>query len=171
MGNPLHLKSLNHISLVVSVRNWNTLVAVEDPENLPKKGEINLKDNHISFQVFVMTHVPENVLASLLSTSYQSRLSGHLGFSRFIHEEFNIFEVAKHVVDLCAAPGSWSQVLSCKLYLPAKLSQDSRLWKSKVVLQLAPSLQQQPFKIIECQKQILGVGFSKDCRLSSLRLD
>ncbi|XP_065869138.1 uncharacterized protein [Euphorbia lathyris] len=62
------------------------------------------------------------------------------------------------------------QVLSCKLYLPAKLSQDSRLWKSKVVLQLAPSLQQQPFKIIECQKQILGVGFSKDCRLSSLRL-
>ncbi|XP_065869135.1 uncharacterized protein [Euphorbia lathyris] len=40
------------------------------------------------------------------------------------------------------------QVLSCKLYLPAKLSQDSRLWKSKVVLQLAPSLQQQPFKII-----------------------
>ncbi|XP_065846964.1 uncharacterized protein [Euphorbia lathyris] len=75
----------------------------------------------------------------------------HLGFSRFIHEEFNIFEVAKHVVDLCAAPGGWSQVLSCKLYLPAKLSQDSRLWKSKVVLQLAPSLQQQPFKIIGCR--------------------
>ncbi|XP_028092307.1 putative tRNA (cytidine(32)/guanosine(34)-2'-O)-methyltransferase [Camellia sinensis] len=27
-----------------------------------------------------------------------------------IDEEFNIFEGVKHVVDLCAAPGSWSQV-------------------------------------------------------------
>ncbi|KAF2306365.1 hypothetical protein GH714_017342 [Hevea brasiliensis] len=43
-----------------------------------------------------------------------------------IDEEFNIFEGVKRVVDLCAAPGSWSQVLSRKLYLPAKLSQDSR---------------------------------------------
>lgn len=25
----------------------------------------------------------------------------------------------RHAVDLCAAPGSWSQVLSRKLYLPA----------------------------------------------------
>ncbi|KAG5583704.1 hypothetical protein H5410_044138 [Solanum commersonii] len=39
-----------------------------------------------------------------------------------IDEEFNIFEGVKRVVDLCAAPGSWSQVLSRKLYLPAKLS-------------------------------------------------
>ncbi|XWS43821.1 hypothetical protein CRYUN_Cryun16bG0137300 [Craigia yunnanensis] len=39
-----------------------------------------------------------------------------------IDEEFNIFEGVKHVVDLCAAPGSWSQVLSRKLYLPAKRS-------------------------------------------------
>ncbi|KAA0044157.1 putative tRNA (cytidine(32)/guanosine(34)-2'-O)-methyltransferase isoform X1 [Cucumis melo var. makuwa] len=41
-----------------------------------------------------------------------------------IDEEFNIFEGVKRVVDLCAAPGSWSQVLSRKLYLPAKLSPD-----------------------------------------------
>ncbi|EXB89940.1 rRNA methyltransferase 1-like protein [Morus notabilis] len=43
-----------------------------------------------------------------------------------IDEEFNIFEGVKRVVDLCAAPGSWSQVLSQKLYLPAKLSPDSK---------------------------------------------
>ncbi|KAK9867138.1 hypothetical protein WJX84_002796 [Apatococcus fuscideae] len=36
-----------------------------------------------------------------------------------IDDVFNIFEGVKHVVDLCAAPGSWSQVLSRKLYLPA----------------------------------------------------
>ncbi|GMH16697.1 hypothetical protein Nepgr_018538 [Nepenthes gracilis] len=43
-----------------------------------------------------------------------------------IDEEFNIFEGVKKAVDLCAAPGSWSQVLSRKLYLPAKVSLDSR---------------------------------------------
>ncbi|XP_003742681.1 putative tRNA (cytidine(32)/guanosine(34)-2'-O)-methyltransferase [Galendromus occidentalis] len=32
-----------------------------------------------------------------------------------INEHFNIFEGVKRVVDLCAAPGSWSQVLSRKL--------------------------------------------------------
>ncbi|XAR50565.1 hypothetical protein NMG60_11004920 [Bertholletia excelsa] len=82
-GNPLHLTSLNHISLVctsveksiefyqnilgfVPVRrpgsfNFNGawlfsygvgihLLQAEDPESLPKKSEINPKDNHISFQ-------------------------------------------------------------------------------------------------------------------------
>lgn len=33
-----------------------------------------------------------------------------------IDEQFNIFEGVTRVVDLCAAPGSWSQVLSKKLY-------------------------------------------------------
>ncbi|XP_076451350.1 tRNA (cytidine(32)/guanosine(34)-2'-O)-methyltransferase-like [Babylonia areolata] len=32
-----------------------------------------------------------------------------------INDDFNIFEGVKRVVDLCAAPGSWSQVLSKKL--------------------------------------------------------
>lgn len=32
-----------------------------------------------------------------------------------INEQFNIFDGVKRVVDLCAAPGSWSQVLSRKL--------------------------------------------------------
>lgn len=36
-----------------------------------------------------------------------------------IDESFDIFRGVKHAVDLCAAPGSWSQVLSRKLYLPA----------------------------------------------------
>ncbi|XP_072976864.1 uncharacterized protein [Typha angustifolia] len=43
-----------------------------------------------------------------------------------IDEEFNIFQGVKRVVDLCAAPGSWSQVLSRKLYVPAKQSPDFR---------------------------------------------
>ncbi|MFH4981184.1 hypothetical protein AB6A40_007893 [Gnathostoma spinigerum] len=34
-----------------------------------------------------------------------------------IDDEFNIFEGVSKVVDLCAAPGSWSQVLSKKIYL------------------------------------------------------
>lgn len=32
-----------------------------------------------------------------------------------IDEEYNIFEGVQKVVDLCAAPGSWSQVLASKL--------------------------------------------------------
>ncbi|CAD5115590.1 DgyrCDS4551 [Dimorphilus gyrociliatus] len=32
-----------------------------------------------------------------------------------IDEEFNIFKDVSHVVDLCAAPGSWSQVLAKKI--------------------------------------------------------
>ena len=33
-----------------------------------------------------------------------------------VDEEFNIFSGVNRAVDLCAAPGSWSQVLSSKLY-------------------------------------------------------
>ena len=36
-----------------------------------------------------------------------------------IDEVFHIFDGVHRVVDLCAAPGSWSQVLSRQLYLPA----------------------------------------------------
>jgi tRNA (cytidine32/guanosine34-2'-O)-methyltransferase len=36
-----------------------------------------------------------------------------------IDESFGIFKNVHHAVDLCAAPGSWSQVLSRRLYLPA----------------------------------------------------
>ena len=37
-----------------------------------------------------------------------------------IDDSFGILKDVKHVVDLCAAPGSWSQVLSRRIYLPAK---------------------------------------------------
>uniref|UniRef100_A0A0E0LFE4 Putative tRNA (cytidine(32)/guanosine(34)-2'-O)-methyltransferase n=1 Tax=Oryza punctata TaxID=4537 RepID=A0A0E0LFE4_ORYPU len=50
-----------------------------------------------------------------------------------IDQEFNIFHGVKRVVDLCAAPGSWSQVLSRNLYVPAKQSPDCN-----IVLFLAP---------------------------------
>ena len=33
-----------------------------------------------------------------------------------MNEEFNIFKGVTRAVDLCSAPGSWSQVLSEKLY-------------------------------------------------------
>jgi tRNA (cytidine32/guanosine34-2'-O)-methyltransferase len=33
-----------------------------------------------------------------------------------VDEEFNIFKGVKRAVDLCSAPGSWSQVLSQQLY-------------------------------------------------------
>ena len=33
-----------------------------------------------------------------------------------INDEFNIFNEVTRAVDLCAAPGSWSQVLSNRLY-------------------------------------------------------
>ncbi len=33
-----------------------------------------------------------------------------------VDEEFNLFSGVERAVDLCAAPGSWSQVLSKQLY-------------------------------------------------------
>ena len=44
-----------------------------------------------------------------------------------IDESFHLFkENVKNVVDLCAAPGSWSQVLSRKLYLPTLNKREKR---------------------------------------------
>ena len=46
-----------------------------------------------------------------------------------INDEFNIFDGVTRAVDLCAAPGSWSQVLSNQLYGP----EDDRSLKPRVV--------------------------------------
>ncbi|KAL2924585.1 Metallothiol transferase FosB [Bienertia sinuspersici] len=60
--NPLHLKSLNHISILCrsveeSISFYQHVLGfinikrpAAEPEKLPKKTEINPKDNHISFQ-------------------------------------------------------------------------------------------------------------------------
>jgi tRNA (cytidine32/guanosine34-2'-O)-methyltransferase len=42
-----------------------------------------------------------------------------------INEEFNIFENVTRVVDLCAAPGSWSQVLSRELHSQSNDNKDN----------------------------------------------
>jgi tRNA (cytidine32/guanosine34-2'-O)-methyltransferase len=44
-----------------------------------------------------------------------------------INEEFNIFENVTKVVDLCAAPGSWSQVLSRQLYSAQSVNSDVKI--------------------------------------------
>ncbi|CAB69851.1 cell division-like protein [Arabidopsis thaliana] len=69
-----------------------------------------------------------------------------------IDEEFNIFEGVKRVVDLCAAPGSWSQVLSRQLYLPAKSSAESKDGD----LPLIVAIDLQPMAPIEGVIQVQG---------------
>ncbi|XP_054783517.1 putative tRNA (cytidine(32)/guanosine(34)-2'-O)-methyltransferase isoform X2 [Prosopis cineraria] len=69
-----------------------------------------------------------------------------------IDEEFNIFEGVKRLVDLCAAPGSWSQVLSRKLYLPAKLASDTKDGD----LPLIVAIDLQPMAPIEGVIQVQG---------------
>ncbi|RYR26821.1 hypothetical protein Ahy_B02g061126 isoform B [Arachis hypogaea] len=69
-----------------------------------------------------------------------------------IDEEFNIFEGVKRVVDLCAAPGSWSQVLSRKVYLPVKLAPDAK----DEDLPLIVAIDLQPMAPIEGVIQVQG---------------
>lgn len=47
-----------------------------------------------------------------------------------IDDEYNLLEGVSRVVDLCAAPGSWSQVLSSKLFnkdLPASVTEKNKI--------------------------------------------
>lgn len=54
-----------------------------------------------------------------------------------IDDMFHILSGVKNVVDLCAAPGSWSQVLSRRLYLPAVQAKEACLPKI-VAIDLQP---------------------------------
>lgn len=67
-----------------------------------------------------------------------------------IDDAFGILSGVQHAVDLCAAPGSWSQVLSRRLYLPAL--QAGR--EEKVPKIVAVDLQ--PMAAIEGVTQIQG---------------
>ncbi|KAF0932681.1 hypothetical protein E2562_011978 [Oryza meyeriana var. granulata] len=69
-----------------------------------------------------------------------------------IDQEFNIFHGVKRVVDLCAAPGSWSQVLSRNLYVPAKQSPDCK----EGDLPLIVAIDLQPMAPIEGVIQVQG---------------
>ena len=50
----------------------------------------------------------------------EAKLLGFRARSAFkllqLNEEYNLFEGVRNVVDLCAAPGSWSQVLANELH-------------------------------------------------------
>ncbi|BBN18114.1 tRNA (cytidine32/guanosine34-2'-O)-methyltransferase [Marchantia polymorpha subsp. ruderalis] len=69
-----------------------------------------------------------------------------------IDEEFGILRDVKRVVDLCAAPGSWSQVLSRKVYLPAKVETSERDGD----LPLIVAIDLQPMAPIEGVIQVQG---------------
>ncbi|GAQ79871.1 ribosomal RNA large subunit methyltransferase J [Klebsormidium nitens] len=70
-----------------------------------------------------------------------------------IDEDFDILTGVRRVVDLCAAPGSWSQVLSRRLYLPAKAAAHNG---DAAAPPLIVSIDLQPMAPIEGVKQIQG---------------
>eukprot|EP00271_Cylindrocystis_brebissonii_P001683 TRINITY_DN11968_c0_g1_i1.p1 TRINITY_DN11968_c0_g1~~TRINITY_DN11968_c0_g1_i1.p1 ORF type:complete len:332 (-),score=50.38 TRINITY_DN11968_c0_g1_i1:18-1013(-) len=73
-----------------------------------------------------------------------------------INEEFGILNDVRHVVDLCAAPGSWSQVLSRSLYLPAKAAAAADSTGGTSSLPLLVAIDLQPMAPIEGVVQIQG---------------
>lgn len=50
-----------------------------------------------------------------------------------INEQFRIFDGVERVVDLCAAPGSWSQVLSRELFKNTADTTDATQLRRKIV--------------------------------------
>lgn len=68
-----------------------------------------------------------------------------------IDENYDIFQGVQHVVDLCAAPGSWSQVLSRRLYLPAVAAGTAQEDMPKIV-----AVDLQPMAPIEGVIQLQG---------------
>lgn len=66
-----------------------------------------------------------------------------------LDSEFNLFEGVNRAVDLCAAPGSWSQVLSDKIYLraDANADADSNISTRVIAVDLQPMA---PIKGVSC---------------------
>ena len=50
-----------------------------------------------------------------------------------VDDEYDIFDGVSRVVDLCAAPGSWSQVISCKLFGGARGDETQSEKERKIV--------------------------------------
>ena len=81
-----------------------------------------------------------------------------------IDAEFRIFEGVERAVDLCAAPGSWSQLLSRKLYHPDEsggigeapssmpATVDLKLAKDKVKIVAVDLQEMAPIEGVECIK-------------------
>ncbi|RVW81625.1 hypothetical protein CK203_044557 [Vitis vinifera] len=120
VGNPLHLTSLNHISLVCSsveesinfyqnvlgfvpIRRPDSfdfngawlfsygigihLLQSDDPENMPKKKEINPKDNHISFQCESMGAVEKKLKEMGMEYTRQKVVEGGIEVDQlFFHD-------------------------------------------------------------------------------------
>ena len=68
-----------------------------------------------------------------------------------IDDSFDVFKDVKHVVDLCAAPGSWSQVISRRLWIPARDAGTAAEDMPKIV-----AIDLQPMAPIEGVVQIQG---------------
>ncbi|GAU42835.1 hypothetical protein TSUD_387280 [Trifolium subterraneum] len=83
----------------------------------------NTEKLFVLFKKFEVGQVRDKLWAKLQGirgiyiTGKRKKKVGVLEVPLQIDEEFNIFEGVKRVVDLCAAPGSWSQVLVMKLSL------------------------------------------------------
>ncbi|KAJ9692625.1 hypothetical protein PVL29_011614 [Vitis rotundifolia] len=120
VGNPLHLTSLNHISLVCSsveesinfyqnvlgfvpIRRPDSfdfngawlfsygigihLLQSDDPEKMPKKKEINPKDNHISFQCESMGAVEKKLKEMGMEYTRQKVVEGGIEVDQlFFHD-------------------------------------------------------------------------------------
>jgi tRNA (cytidine32/guanosine34-2'-O)-methyltransferase len=81
-----------------------------------KVKEENKKSNFFSLLLFNMGRTSKDKRDIYYRLAKEQGWRARSAFKLLqIDEDFNLFEGVKRVVDLCAAPGSWSQVLSQRL--------------------------------------------------------